>query len=66
MDELLTSDFLLVMARVWLWMALGALVLSFVLRAIESHKHHIEIDVKGAYRVPVEPETETEEGDGTS
>ena len=55
------SDALLIVARVWLYMALGAVVLYFIVKAIE--KSHVTVNVSAvrAYRVPIEPTPETED-----
>lgn len=60
------SDALLTVARVWLFLALGALLLYFVVAAIESSsffKTTVHVHVPG-YQVPIEREEEKTDGDG--
>jgi hypothetical protein len=57
--EVSVSDMVLTVARVWLYMALGALVLYFIVAAIEHHRVTLNVEFTHAYRVPIElPESE--------
>ena len=48
------SEFVFYLARYWMFLALGAFALYFILVAIESHKTSIVIT--RSYRVPIERE----------
>lgn len=59
------SDLLLHMARVWLFLALGALALYFVVSVLENSsffKATVHVHVPG-YQVPIEREEEKTDGD---
>lgn len=57
------SDVLLVLSRTWLCMALGALMLYFIVAAIERSRVTIAVTTTRSYRVPIEHAQESEAED---
>lgn len=57
------SDALLALSRIWLYMALVALVLYFIVAAIERNRVTIAVTTTRSYRVPVEHTQESEAED---
>lgn len=52
-DTFKASEMLLLVSRVWLFLGVGALLLYFVVLAIEQHKSSVLVV---GYRVPIERE----------
>ena len=62
-DDMKASEMLLYLSRVWLFMAIGALVLYFIVYAVEQRPQLRERIYVG-YHVPVEPVAEVPLPDG--
>jgi len=61
-EEFKASEYVLVLARVWIYMALGALILYFVLKTLESRPTmRIHVTAPQGYHVPVEHEDPEED-----